>query len=59
MKMVNNWAASNLSDVVLQLYAIIWSRNGIAQTRMGLYRHADVVDSVRLAIQTNRKCRYF
>ena len=37
--------------MLVQLYAIIWSRNGVGLTCMSPYRHADAVDSVRLTCE--------
>ena len=41
-----------------QLYAVIWSRNGVGLSCMGAYRHADAIDSVRLTVQAIQVCRY-
>ena len=46
------------NDMLVQLYAIIWSRNGVGLTCVGPYRHADAVDSVRLTCEVIRMCRY-
>ena len=41
-----------------QLYAVIWSRNGVGLSCMGAYRHADAIDSVRLTVHAIQVCRY-
>ena len=46
------------NDMIYQLYAMIWSRNGVGLTCMGPYRHADAVDSVRPTCEVIRTCRY-
>ena len=52
-KLVNNRDAANLSDMLYQLYAIIWSRNGVGLTCMGPYWHMNGVDSVSTAHSDN------
>ena len=46
------------NGMLYQLYAIIWSRNGVGLSGMGPYRHADAMDSVRLNVQAIQVCRY-
>ena len=45
------------NDMLDQLYAVIWTRNGVGLSCMGPYRHADAIDSVRLIIRPIQRCR--